>query len=802
MNGKTLTNPVSNYTHVILAAAITLLFELTLTRILSFIFWNHLVYLTISLALLGFGISGTLVVLVSHRREFMSPRIVSLLWFGFGISMLFALSLSTLIVPLLCLGPPWLRLGVCYLVYTIPFVFGGAILSIIFSSAKESMAKLYFVDLLAAGLGCLAFFFLLPAVGAPNLVIALCLVSLLIAARSVDRSNKTLISLSLGGGAASVMLSFSPFDFVTEENKEIYEAAAVVKPEYTKWTPISRIDVMRGDVGAGNSYQVPPPATFKILTQDGTAHTRLVSAEAIEELRLQKHSGGDLHGSQFPYLVKQKPEVAIIGVGGGIDAAYAVINSATRILGIELNPATFDIITNRYSAYMGHLMRRPEVTLVEGEGRSVLRRSNESFDLLQIIAVDTFAALSTGAYALSENYLYTVEAFKDFFARLKPDGIVSVYRWLFHPPRESLRLSVLALTAWRELGVKDGDRRLIVLQDSEWSLSMFKRSAFTAEEVLKVRENLGQGQNLLYFPSFPEYSALNYEAHIQTLKGDTRKTAAIWRECVSSFRDGRDREFIRDYEYDISPTSDDSPFFFEYFFKRNLLQANTSSLRGGVGFSVLVMLIQAAVLSVLAIFLPLLKYSREGLAIRNAFEFSVYFCALGFGFMVLEVALIQKLVLFLGSPLHSLSVVLASLLIFAAIGSALQSRLDLDVKRVSRLAGSAFIIYCVMLILGLLPRLDSWLNLPFAGKVLMVLSFLLPAGILMGMFFPSGVAEVKRMDHRFVPWAWGINGCCSVFGSILAIVIAIMWGFTAALWAGVICYAMGFLVAQRVTVTR
>lgn len=201
----------------------------------------------------------------------------------------------------------------------------------------------------------------------------------------------------------------------------------------------TRIDIIGDPTSSLLGYSLPT-GSYKIITQDGTAHTRLLSKQAVGHLSVQIQQGRDQYTANMVYQIRRNPDMAIIGVGGGIDVAYALAYGARSVFGVELNPATYTYVMREYADYTGRLMRDSRVTFVNGEGRNVLRNLDHRFDFIQVIAIDTFAALNTGAYVLSENYLYTVEAFEDLFGRLKDDGVLSFYRWVFHPPRETLRL--------------------------------------------------------------------------------------------------------------------------------------------------------------------------------------------------------------------------------------------------------------------------------------------------------------------------------------------------------------------------
>jgi predicted O-methyltransferase YrrM len=802
-------------TTVAFTSSSTLLFQLTQTRILSYIFWNHAVYLTVSLALLGFGISGTFVALFASTKHLCSPRTLARLLTGFGVTSSGAIALTAWLLPHLGWEPAWRGLLFCYVLYVAPFICSGAILGIILSSSAARVGALYSIDLLAAGLGCLLFFFLLPLLSAPILVCVLSVFALLLAGIWSERQDRVarvtsllgavgLAALALMQGIFPAFLDFTPVPYKemgTFLDQTKYPHARI---EHTTWTPIGRIDVV-GDEQANLWEYDHPRGSYKIITQDGTAHTRLLSKRAIEALGAEVKHGTNRDPESLVFRIKPDADVAIIGVGGGVDVAKALAFGARSVYGVELNPATYRYAKEVYADYTGHLLHDPRVTLVNGEGRSTLRSLDRRFDVIQLIAVDTFAALDAGAYMLSENYLYTVEAFEDLFERLKPDGVLAFYRWLFSPPRETLRLSALACEAWARRGVGDCSQRIMVLGADGWALSLFKNTPFTPDEA----ETLGRhaasiGRTVLHWPKVfaPTDQGRLEAAYYDRVDPQIIEAVQAFNGLTAAYRGGRARQFFRSYVYNVAPTTDDSPFFFEYHFLNAVglprgAGGHTDHFRGAsVATTLYMVLAEATLLSLVAIFWPLYRHRRTGLRVPHAAAYSLYFAALGFGFMMLEIGLSQKAVLFLGNPLYALSVVLATLLASAGIGSRVVARAGWRTRRVTGPVAVVFLALMALLIVGLTPLFQACLHLPFVLRVGVTALVIAPPGVLMGMFFPSGLRSVGELAPGFIPWAWGINGCMSVYGSVVAILAAMVYGFNVALTVGAAVYACGFVAAR------
>lgn len=803
------------YLNVALIAMSTLLFELVQTRILSYIFWNHLVYLTVSIALLGFGISGTLVAILSTRHDLLKPRAFSLLWLGFGLSLLFAIGVTSSVLPLFPGVRSIIKLALCYLLYFTPFVFSGALLTLLLSLPEFRVGRLYATDLAASGLGCVLFFFLLPQLGAVNITLLLAFLAILVAfgwcGAEFDRQKGAIVAagIFLAGLAGTYQAYPSILEFPSERYKEMGYITSGKYPNhrvvFTEWTPICRIDLVMDSTTSLMEYPEHPEGSYMIVTQDGSAHTRLLSKRAVEDLHEDVAIGRDLYPANLVYAVREKPDVAIIGVGGGTDVAFSLAYGAKSVVGVELNPATYNLGKERYAHYNGGFLNDPRVTYINGEGRSVLRNLGRKYDALQIIAIDTFAALSSGAYVLSENYLYTVEAFEDYFSSLKPDGFLAMYRWLFNPPRETLRLSTIACEMWRKQGVPQPESRIMVVGGYGWALSLFKNGIYTLEEVQAITaEAQRMGRVVLYFPKVlppAEQAALEKAHYDRLVQKEYMPSVQAFNDAIMAYSNGTQDEFLGSYLYNVTPTTDDSPFYFEYHHLNFFGLPDYDGLRGeGVNLTMHVIIVEAVILSLLAIFFPLWRYQREGLKLNGALPFTLYFASLGFGFMVVEIALIQKLVLYLGNPLYSLPVVLATLLVSAGLGSQISSSLTWRFSSKVRFFGPMLFVLMVAE-----TFLTAFLNSNLSHLELMTRMFLaalslFPMGFVMGTFFPAGMQAVRNQNQSFLPWAWGINGCTSVFGSILAILLGMVHGFRVTLFIGALFYvlavALTFLVPK------
>jgi len=546
--------------------------------------------------------------------------------------------------------------------------------------------------------------------------------------------------------------------------------------EFAQWNAISRVEV---DNQGG----------AKAVVIDADASTYIMNADPRQ-----------WHGSDWEKNLMSAPpalanvlrprgEFAIIGPGGGVDVLRAVASGSPNVTGIEINPIIANtVMRERYAEYAYHLYERPEVHIHVTDGRSFIRNSHAQYDVVQMTLVDTWASTAAGAFALSENSLYTADAFREYFQHLKPDGMIAITRWEFHQPREALRVVSVAMEALHELGVANPARHFMVVSDGELDADgipvvvLAKKSPFSADEEAAVIAHLEEYDNLapLYLPSAP---------------GDNPFSALIARNDPWAF--------AREYAYNVAPVTDNAPFFFFTLKTRQAL--GDESIREGIDWKVnlgvvvlgMVLLISLAAVLIFLI-LPMIfagGSGRDG-STRRWIPL-LYFVAVGLGYILVEIAFIQRFVLFLGHPTYALTVVIFLLLLSSGAGSLVSRRWLPEPARVwlpLLLLVGAICVH-VLVLPGLLNAL---VGVPFALKLLISSLLLIPLGLAMGMPFPTGlralgasVAEPLAQggaSGNAVEWAWAMNAASSVLGSVLAMVIAIHWGLNFTLGCGAVAY--------------
>ncbi len=767
------------YLAVSLTTAATLLLELSLTRIFSVVFYYHFAFLAISIALFGLGVGGVLSYLISGKGG-------GALYRKLGIVSLIDAGLVLIAVTVVLTRGKTVGLfdfALIYFTSALPFLGAGTIVSLAISSTIERVDKVYFFDLLGAAAGCFALVGLLNSIGGPNTVVA---VSILFAAAGA-------VWFSLAGLRAGRIVSVAMglfFAMLVIGNMKLHLLEVTwakgqkLNAGETWWNSMSRILLADDpDSGAPTIY-IDADASTAIAKFD-FGH---LTAKNREDLMRQ--------GPALPYALRPGAKTLIIGPGGGWDVSRALASGSKDVTGVEINPIIANTIMRRRRPQLSNdLYLRPDVHIFVEDGRSFVRRSEERYQVIQATLVDTWASTAAGAFALSENNLYTTDAFHDYFSHLTPDGILCFTRWGFDPPRESLRLLSLASVALRGLGENDVARHVIVGRENAkkidgWGATdtvIFSRRPFTDADVARARLALQESKMAsVYLPGEP---AVNDFGRL-LLAPDPAA-------------------FERDYRFDITPVDDNRPFFFytvqprdvEAFLLRSGSQAADTKVNVAVVNLFHALTVSLVAVAVILILPPLVLGTRLP-AEPSAIGFLLYFLAIGAGYILVEVALIQKFVLFLGHPTYALTVVIFSLLVSSGAGSYASRGLIRGEAGRLRIALAAAAAAIGVLAAVAQPILSAGVGLPLAVRMLATVALLAPAGFLMGLPFPTGLRMLEERHPPSVRWAWSLNAAASVLGSVGALVLALYIGLEGTLLAGGGLYIVALLIVAVSPVRR
>jgi hypothetical protein len=699
-------------------------------------------------------------------------------------------------------------MSVMYLMAALPFFAGGAAVSLAISRLRANVNAVYAADLLGAGAGCLLLMPALNILGAPGAIVASAFLgggaAVLFAdsAASRRRVAGAGLLLALVAGAAGR----SAFSISTTKGHENY---AVL---FSKWNSFSRIGVYEQPYGAwslSDRYTGPLPQT-RLMDIDSAAGTQILrfngDLTSVSYLQYELTALGyrlfgapvspaspKPHGGGGPTPVGEGGfNALVIGTGGGRDLLSALVFGASRVDGVEINPIIVnDVMRERFREYSGGIYDHPNVHIAVEDGRSFVRRSPGKYDIIQASLVDTWAATAAGAYALSENSLYTVEAFDDYLDHLTDRGVLSISRWVF----DGLRLISLAQEAGARRGWDPADR-LAIVQYDKVATFLLKKTPFTAAErqtLLDAAADLGFA--VLYMP------------------GTATRSFGDNRDDYARLMHAPDRQaFYAQYPLDVTPTTDDRPFFFNTTKLRNHAfvapalrlfgvrvehAVNPGAWATGGLTALLVLVAISSSLIVLFILGPLAVSSRAALG-RGWLRSLAYFACLGGAFMLIEVALLQRFVLLLGHPVYSLTVTLFSLLLGTGLGSVLSRRIrDAHVRRAAVIACGAVAVVALLWATVLPAIVQAAIAWPLGLRIALAVALMTPAGMVMGIPLPAGVRLLSATHPQLVAWAWGMNGALSVLGAILAVFIAMNWGFSVTLLCGAVLYAAAAALAGR-----
>jgi hypothetical protein len=499
-------------------------------------------------------------------------------------------------------------------------------------------------------------------------------------------------------------------------------------------------------------------------------------------------------GPGLPYAIRPGAKTLIIGAGGGWDVARALASGSRDVTGVEINPIIANtIMREKFPEKSNRLYLRPDVRILVEDGRSFVRRTGEKYQVLQATLVDTWASTVAGAFALSENNLYTTDAFADYLSCLTNDGLAAFTRWGFDPPRESLRLISLAMNALAELGEKEAWRHVIIGREGSvrgWGARdtvLISRKPFSAGDIERAKAAFAAGgMESVYLPGDPARNPF----------GQLLLSA-------------RPDEYQRNYMFDITPVTDNRPFFFYTVQPRDLWSFLTSASRESADFKINkavpllfeLMLVSIAATILILVLPPVLLGARlpRQPGVRG---YLLFFLFIGAGYILIEVGLIQKFVLFLGHPTYALTVVIFSMLVSSGLGSAFSDRiLGASESRLIKALG------CVALLASLLglvvsSAFSALAGLPLALKMLISVLLIAPVGFVMGMPFPTALRKLESWHAPSVRWAWSLNAASSVLGSVGSLVCSIYLGLIQTLIIGGMFYLAALAVIARVHINH
>lgn len=776
----------------------TLTYQLLLTRTFSVTMYYHFAFVAISVTMFGMAVGALAVFL--RPAAFAPARVTHSLAIGsaaFAVAIVLSY-LTHLVIPFFLEASLVSAFAILltYAALSVPFVCSGIVVSLALTRFPKQVSALYAADLAGAALGCLAVGPLLRLADAPTAVLATAAaaaVAALLFAGEVPRERRgsghlvtwcallALASIAMTTAHGAAARRNAPWLRLVWVKGQ-YEARPLVE----KWNSFSRIRVI------GNPDRPVKPSGWGLSTtmpSDLSARELHLDIDSYAGTELTAFHGDPLEVGHLKYDVtnvahylRPQSRVLVVGTGGGRDILSALAFGQKEVIGVEINEGIVDLVNRRFGDFTGHLDRDPRVRFVNDEARSFIARLRDRVDLIQISLIDTWAATASGAFVLTENSLYTVDAWRVFLDHLAPRGILTVSRWYYTGrPGEVYRLASLASTTLMQMGVKrPGDHYAIVRA--------------RAPESANAPDGIGTmlvSRDPLSTADLDALDAVAKRMNFEVVQSPRHSADDTFAALASG---DRLAEAVAGHTLDISAPTDDRPFFFHMLRLRDVFDRARWRDQGIVRFNMTavgvlgVLLVTVVVLTALCIVLPLALSARRA-DFSGALPHLLFFAAIGFGFMLIEISQVQRLTVFLGHPVYSLSVVLFSLLLASGAGSL--STASLGANRRPALVRILLLVIVLIAFGAITPAAVRHFETGSTPiRILVAVAILLPPGFFMGMAFPIGMGRALRASPSIAPWLWGVNGAASVCASVLAVVVAIGAGISAAFWAGVVCYAV------------
>lgn len=815
---------------ILLVSFAGLLLEISYTRVVSFKLFYYYTYLVIGLALLGIGTGGVLVA-VSGRLKRASTDAI-LLWglltgaasVGLGYLVVAKLSIATNEIWDYGTGTSFSNLArlllICLVLFA-SFISIGVMIATLFGRRSHDIGRLYFADLLGAGLACVLVVFLAGSIGPPAIIFLAGLILALAGVRVALRMSSTALvvaaPLALLLGVGTLLDPLLPGNLPDPKVDDS-------KPD--------RIGVIAGDWSSVFRVDVTDFQDRHILYHDGLLGSNIYRFD--EDIETTGEGlGFDTNDRRLPFEVLDDPpeRELIIGAAGGHEILASLYFDAQHIDAIELNPVTHSLVTGKFAEYGGNLATNPKVNYVNGDGRSYLARSDDDYDLIWYPAPDSYAAAnaaSSGAFVLSESYLYTSEAIQDSIEHLSDGGILATQFGEPNYEKKSNRTTRYVSTirhALGELGIDDPSGHVLVASQSNVGASaastiLVKRTPFTQAEIDRFTSMLDEFTETSAEEAAAELASLDEEElaalhpvdrnllerpPVTVLRYAPGQPIANSLNDVLTLPEDQLGAWYDDYAYDVTPITDDGPFFWHFARFPSVIKNMGDPIdifdsEDATGERVLLLLLViAALLAAVFLLLPFVAVREIWTTLPRKRMSFVYFASLGLGFMFFEVTLIQRLILFLGYPTYSLTVTLASILLFTGAGAYLTERYKDRPGLAVRVLVPTLAVLTAGYLFGLPVLTDALLGWPLAARVVVAFVILAPLGLCLGAFMPLGlgvVAGLTPYSREYVAWGWAVNGFASVLGSVVTTLLSMMFGFRVVLVAALVVYLIA-LAALR-----
>ena len=794
---------------VALLAGSIIAYEITLVRLFSIAQWHHFAHMIISLALLGFGASGTAISLTQRwlmRGRWKSDvggqrfhNVYTICGLAYSISVVgcFVLHQYVPFNPLMLVWQPGqvLSLFALYLILSFPFFFGAACIGLALLQFAGNVNRLYFFDLFGSGIGALSVIitmYLIPPAQYLTLISAVGFCAVLIASRGSWSVQHWQRVFPIAGFAAVFIgyLLFNPVSIRISPYKGLSSALNFPDAQILneRHSPLGVLHMVRSGFiravpGLSLKTQYPIQPQLGLFT-DADAMTAITDFSG--DLSKVGYLGDTT--SALAYHLIESPRVLVLGAGGGGDVLSALYHGAVSVDAVELNSQVLELVAKEHNNFAGYIYAPDSPYPVQvhvAEARGFVRATTKRYDLIQIALLDSVSASAAGTHALSESYLYTVESIIDLYQHLTPGGIISITRWLKTPSRDMIRLFATAVEALERTDGEVPDQQLAMIRGWRTGTLLIKKGPLHTADQAEIRDFCRERSfDMAYYPQMPAAEANRYN----------QLAEPIYFRAAQAILSNDRQQFYEGYPFNIRPTTDNRPYFFQFLRFDSLVQMVRTVGRSAIPFIewgyllLIATLIQAVLAGLVLILIPLFFLKRENTSSTNSnynsrfttWRVFSYFLSLGVGFMFIEMSFIQKFLLLLANPTYAVAVVLCAFLLFAGLGSLFSLRL----RTVGRLGRHPIAVAIGMLsvlalvYLQLLPPIfHRFLASSDVLKIIVSIGLIAPLAFFMGMPFPLGIDWLQRHHPHLIAWAWGINGYASVVSAILATCLAIAFGF-------------------------
>lgn len=778
-------------TALFLLSAALIAYQIQLMQFLRIVQWHHFASGIISIALLGFGASGTMITIFRKRMMKHSSLLIPFFMISSGLLMSLCFFLSTTefaafdSYTLFVEQKQIIKFIFSCILYFLPFFIGASAIGLLFVIEVSKIGSYYFSNMLGSGFGGILIFVLLWSFLPQKIPQIISLLPVFAGLLLLSKKTiKFLIPVALVSVTVTMIFIFHTSEIKFSQYKSISYAMNLpdANPEYIENSPYGYIQTVSSPVqryapGLSLNYFEDIPIC-DVIFKDGNWFTTVQKSGREQISNFYSHTTAAL-----PYSLFSPKKVLILGTGGGLELPHALHNGVQEIHLIEPNRKVTYLLQNEFALINDSIYRDPRISIINEEYRTYVSSTDETYDLIILPYLGEFGG-SVGLEALNENNIMTIEAFRELMARLNPSGMITLSVWNDLPPKLSLRsLHLIAESIHPE---KAGQLYQSILSVRSWGTLtyVFKTEAFDEHQIEQMKEFCVENSfDPFLYPGImaKERSALNEIENSQIFA------------FTDSILNENAKNMILEYPYNIAAPTDNKPYFHQFLKNEKLsllFRKKDQSSFQELGYFVLVVsFLIISILALIFILLPLFSIHKKK---KVSSWVLLWFAGIGFAYMFVEIVLIKQFILFLGQSVFSASAVISVMLVSSGFGSLYTSKIVLKRNNLVKITG---LIVLVLISYSLLlnPLLKIGLSLPFYIKILLSFFIIAIPGFIMGMPFPMGLKMTNSMEKTHIPWAWGINGCVSVISAGLAAILAIELGYNSVLLFGAVGYFIAML---------